>query len=204
MKRWIVWVAAVGLAVLGFAGVAWWAFQDRGHTFAGLVVNPPQPATDFTLTTRNDQAVALSDLRGQWVLLSYGYTHCPDVCPTTLAILKRAKESLGANSQNVRVVFVSVDPQRDTPDQTQQYVEHFGSDFVGLSGSPTAVATAAQSFGVIYEAKESESAAGYLVSHSAFVYLIDPQSRWRVTYPFGVTAPEIAADLNYLFTEEQP
>jgi protein SCO1/2 len=204
MKRWSVLFAAVGLAALGFGSMAWWAIQSRGHTFAGLVVDPPQPATDFTLTTRHDQTLALNSLRGQWVLLTYGYTHCPDVCPTTLATLKHVKESLGANSPQVRVVFVSVDPERDTPDLTQQYVKHFGEDFVGLSGSPSAVATAAKSFDVTYQKKDSTSAAGYSVSHSAFVYLIDPQSRWRVTYPFGVTAQEIAADLNYLFTEGHP
>lgn len=204
MNRWLVWLLAIGLAILGFGGMAWWATQNRPHTFAGLVVDPPKSIIDFTLETRNAQPVTLSSLRGQWVWLSYGYTHCPDVCPTTLATLKRAKESLGTNAAQVRVVFVSVDPKRDTPDITQQYVEHFGPDFVGLSGSPTAVATAAQSFNVTYEAKESDSAAGYLVSHSAFVYLIDPQSRWRISYPFGVSAQEIAADLNYLLSESQP
>jgi protein SCO1/2 len=179
-------------------GALWWL--TARHAFAGLVQEPAAAAPDFSLVDETGQAFALSDLRGQWVLLAYGYTHCPDVCPATLNNLKNVKQALGPQADEVRVVFVSVDPERDTVDILKPYVHHFGADFKGLTGTPEAVAVAAQQYGVIYVKKESDSAAGYLVGHSAYTYLIDPEFRWRITYPFGVQPDDIAADIEYLMT----
>lgn len=188
------------LLVLGVGAFAFLHFAPA-HNFAGAALNPPPPAPDLKLVDETGKPFSLSDLRGQWILLAYGYTSCPDVCPLTLAHLREVKQELGAQASEVRVVFVTVDPERDTPAVLSNYVLHFGSDFKGLTGTPAEVALAARAFDVKYEKKESDSGSGYLVRHSAFVYLIDPRFRWRVTYPFGVEPNEITADLKYLMTQ---
>ena len=192
-------VAAVGIGLVGLLKLL-----QPAHQFSGIVNQPPGPAADFTLTDETGAPFRLSDLRGQWILLDYGYTSCPDVCPTTLAMLRQMRLQLGAEADKVRIVFVSVDPERDTPEKLGQYLNHFGDDLKGLSGTPAQVAEAAQPYGVKYEKKEADSALGYLVSHTAFVYLIDPQFQLRVTYPFGISASDMAADLAYLFSQPVP
>jgi protein SCO1/2 len=197
------WIALFGLmVVVGFGGVAAWAVLGR-HTFAGEVKQPPVAAADFSLTDEAGQPFALSDLRGQWILLAYGYTTCPDVCPATLSALKRVKEQLGPQAADVRVVFVSIDPARDTVPVMENFVHHFGADFKGLTGAPEAVATAAKAFGAKYEKWDIQTSVGYLMKHSAFVYVIDPRFEWRLTFPFGVKPQEMAADLKYLMTREK-
>ncbi len=200
------WIVIAGIVLLVIAGgIAGWLKLTDAHTFSGMVLNPPALAADFTLTDGSGQPFALSSLRGQWILLAYGYTSCPDVCPATLANLRQVKQALNpAEAEQVRVVFVTVDPERDTADIVKRYVAHFGADFIGLTGSPNDVATAAQAFGVKYEKKESMSAVGYLVNHSAYVYLIDPQFRWRLTFPFGARSQEIVSDLRYLISHTSP
>lgn len=201
MRRWW-WLGLVGI-VTGVAlavGVVVW--RHARHTFAGILNTPPVPAPDFTLADDAGQPWSLSNLRGQWVLLVYGYTSCPDVCPATLSALRRVKEQLGPQAEQVRVVFVSVDPERDSAALVQDYVRHFDEDFIGLTGNPETIAKAAEAYGVKYEAVKVDSALGYLVSHTAFVYVIDPHFQWRLSIPFGITPPEIVDDLQYLMTLE--
>ncbi len=203
MKRWMLLIGAALVAALGFGSVALYVAATRAHTFSGVVADPLTPAPDFTLTDETGQPFALSQLREQWILMSYGYTSCPDVCPTTLAHLRSARELLGEEAAKVTVVFVSVDPDRDTPELMAEYVHHFNPDFKGLTGTSETVALAAKAFDVNYEKKPADADGKYLVGHSAFVYLIDPQFRLRLTYPFGVSAQEIAADLTYLFSQSE-
>ncbi len=193
-----------GGALVGLALIAALAFTtERNHVFAGVAQPEGAFVADFTLRTRADRAVRLADLRGRYVLVSYGYTFCPDVCPTTLAMLHRVMADLGAERDRVAVVFVSIDPERDTPDRTAEYVSAFGPDFIGLSGAPDQIAAAAHVFNVSYSRQEApSSAAGYLMNHSAFVYLVDPEGRWRVTYPYGVEAAGILRDLEYLIAQD--
>ncbi|MBI3241814.1 MAG: SCO family protein [Chloroflexi bacterium] len=199
LSKWIIIAGLVLLVAVG--GAAAWLTLKNAHTFSGVAASPPAVAANFTLTNGDGQIFSLDDLRGQWILLSYGYTSCPDVCPATLANLRQVKEALSpAQAEQVRVVFVTLDPERDSADILKRYVAHFGADFIGLTGSPDEVAAAAQAYGVKYEKKISVSAAGYLVSHSAYVYLIDPQFRLRLTFPFGVRSQEIVSDLNYLIS----
>lgn len=171
------------------------------HNFSGVAPNPIGPAPDFTLIDETGRPFQLSDLRGQWILLAYGYTHCPDVCPLTLSYLRDVKQIVDPNGDRVQVVFVTIDPERDTPDSMRRYVGHFDKlfdqKFKGLSGTPEEIAAAAQLYHVKYEKKETGSADGYSMAHTAEVYLIDPQFNWRMTFPFGIKAEEIAADLQY-------
>jgi len=169
------------------------------HTFAG--VTSTAAAADFTLTDQTGSAFRLSDLKGRWILLAYGYTHCPDVCPMTLSILRDVKKQIGVGADRLGVVFVTVDPERDTADIMGKYVAHFDTTFKGLTGTPAEIAAAAQPYNVKYEKKASTPAVGYVMNHTAYVYLIDPQFRLRVTYPFGVKSEEIARDLQYLMSQ---
>lgn len=198
--RWIILaIVFFSLVLIGGAAVI---LSRPSHTFSGIQPDTLTTTPDFTLTDETGAPFSLSDLRGKWILLAYGYTSCPDICPTTLAQLRDVKTDLGPDADKVRVVFVSVDPERDTPDILQRYLAHFGTDFKGLSGTPEEVAAAAKLYGVRYEkGAEIESAAGYLLSHTAYVYLIDPEFRLRVTFPFGVESEEIVSDITYLMTQ---
>jgi protein SCO1/2 len=163
-----------------------------------LLADPPSAAPDIVLTDEAGQPFALSALRGEWVLLTFGYTTCPDVCPVTMGFLKQARQRLGSEGEAMRVVFVSVDPARDSPDVMARYVAQFGNRNKGLTGSPEAVAAAAAAYGVKYEIRDIETAVGYLVNHSAYVYVLDPDFNLRLTIPFGVQPEEMAADLEVL------
>lgn len=202
--KWLQLLAGVA-AGLALAAVIWavaLAMRPQ-HRFAGLVQNPPAPAPDFTLIDETGAPFNLSDLRGRWVLLAYGYTTCPDVCPVTLSYLSAVKRDLGAAGEQAQIVFVSIDPERDTPEVMGEYVQHFGSGITGLTGTPEAVAAAAAAYGAKYERSAVTSAVGYLMNHSAYIYVIDPEFEWRLTWPFGVRPPEMQADLEWLFAQHE-
>lgn len=194
--RWLaLWGIGLGIlimvAVLGF-----WTWNN--HQFAGTLLDPTRPAPNFTLIDETQTPFELNQLKGKWVFLFFGYTSCPDICPATLSQMRQVEEQLGALAEQVEVVFISVDPERDTPEKLQEYVSHFGEDFKGLSGTSEQIAMVAQLYGVSYEKEESDSAIGYLVSHSAYLYLIDPHFEWRAIYPFGVSSTDIVADVRFL------
>ena len=197
--NWMRLLAGVG-AGLVLAAVIWGGAQllRPQHRYAGLVHNPPVAAADFTLTDETGAPFTLSSLRGTWVLLAYGYTTCPDVCPVTLSFLSAVKRDLGAAGDQAQIVFVTIDPERDDVAKMAEYVGHFGPDIKGLTGSAAEIATAAAAYGVKYERSTAQSAVGYLMNHSAYVYVIDPEFQLRVTWPFGVRPPEMEADLEWL------
>lgn len=136
---------------------------------------------DFTLTGTDGKPFQLASLRGQTVLLFFGYTACPDVCPTTLARLARVYERLRRDGldHKVTAVFVSVDPQRDTPAKLGEYLSYFAVPARGVTGSPAQLAPIVRRYGASYERVQVASAAGYLINHTTYVYLIDPIGRVR-------------------------
>jgi len=188
------WLMVIGLLLLVTA-------CDTSHRYAGVANDPPQLAGDFALTDQTGGVFKLSDYTGKWVLLAYGYTHCPDVCPMTLSILRDVKKSIGTHNDQLGVVFVTIDPERDTADVMGKYVAHFDTTFKGLTGTAAEIAAATKPYNVRYEKKDSTAAVGYVMNHTAFIYLIDPQFNLRVTYPFGVKSDEITADLQYLMQQ---
>lgn len=192
----------VGLASLVLiAGVATAIFLFSGPaSFRGTTYGEPYPvAQEFELTRGNGSRFQLSELQGKTVLLFFGYTSCPDVCPTTLAELKQALENLGGeNAQQVRVVFVTVDPERDTPERVQEYVNHFNSDFIGLSGTVSELVPVWQKYGVFREIVDGNSTAGYIVNHTARVTLIDSEGNMRVSFAFETPVQDIVHDLKLL------
>jgi protein SCO1/2 len=196
--RTILWSLAGLVLVVGIAVLAWNLF--RPYAFHGMILQSPMKATDFTLPGQNGQPVSLRDFRGKVVLLYFGYTTCPDVCPTTLAELHQAHVALGKKADDVQVLMVTVDPERDTQQVMADYTSHFDSSFIGLTGTPEQIAEVATYYGIYYEKVEGNSAIGYLVNHTANVMAIDKEGYLRVVFPFGTTAKDITADLDYLLS----
>ncbi len=159
-------------------------------------ISPPRDMPDFTLTNQDGELTSLSDLRGKYVLITFGYTHCPDVCPLTLNEFRRIRESLEDQADEVEFVFVSVDPQRDTP---QAIGEYFGTrnleGFIGLTGDEADLRRLGVDYGLFFEKSEGTSRGGYLVDHTAGSYLINPDGQWIMRYQFGVMPSLIVEDL---------
>lgn len=171
---------------------------DASYTYHGTVLQSPVPANNFTLTGHDGNPVSLEDFRGQAVLLYFGYTFCPDVCPSTLSELARTKEALGRDADKLQVIMVTVDPERDTPEKLEKYVTHFDPDFLGLTGSEDEIAAAATPLGIYYEKQGGSEATGYLVDHTASVIAVDPEGHLRLIYPFGTPGEDIAEDIRHL------
>jgi protein SCO1 len=151
------------------------------------------------LVAAGGEPFALADTDGHWRLVFFGYTHCPDVCPETIGVLMQV---LMARPET-RVIFVSIDPARDTPASLGTWTRYLPEGLVGVTGSPTAVRHAADGFGVTYARVDTGSKAGYSMAHTADQFLIDPEGQLRLTYPFGTTVETILADIGRLDSADQ-
>jgi protein SCO1/2 len=151
----------------------------------------------FSLVDQNGKPFTDADLKGKWQLVFFGYTHCPDVCPTSLNDLSLALDKLGAKKDQVGIVFISVDPERDTPDVMKSYVDAFGGPIVALTGSPQAVAEAAKGYRV-YFAKHPRGDGDYDMDHSALIYVMDPQGRFTASFTPDTPPDDIATRLRKL------
>lgn len=191
----------IGGAALILGLVAGWVtirLIRTPYTYHGTIIQSPEPARNFTLTGPGGEQVSLQDFHGQAVLLYFGYTFCPDVCPATLVELAQANKLLGDDAQKAQVIMISVDPDRDTPEKLEEYVTHFDPMFIGITGSEDEVAEVATQFGVFYEKHEGTVATGYLIDHTASVVVIDQDGHLRIIYPFGTPAKDIAEDIRHL------
>lgn len=167
--------------------------------FRGGALDPPHPAPDLALTAPGGAEVRLSRYRGDVVAVSFGYTFCPDVCPTTLAELAQVKARLGAAGRRLHVLFVTVDPERDVPERLRAYTAAFDSSFIGLTGSPERLAEVRKAWGVTARKRVvAGTSAAYLVDHSAFVYVVDRQGRLRLMLPFGTSIEDMVHDITLL------
>jgi protein SCO1/2 len=163
-----------------------------------MLLDAPQAVKNFTLTNTEGERVELAALRGKYVLLFFGYSYCPDVCPTTLADLSRAVKVLGKDAEQVQVLMITVDPERDTPERLGHYLSAFNPSFMGLTGTPEEISAVATGFGIFHEKHEGSAATGYLVDHTATVSVIDPDGYLRMLFSFDASGEEIAADLQTL------
>jgi protein SCO1/2 len=172
------------------------------YKFHGALIENPLPAPEIELPASTGGTFRLSDQAGQIVLIFFGYTSCPDVCPTTLGDLKQVRRQLGDSSDQVQVVFVTVDPERDTEEKLAAYLSLFEQGDIGLTGTIEQLEPVWQAYGV-YRAIDttSQTEAGYLVDHSSRVYLVDQQGNLRLTYAFGTPPEDIAADVEYLINQ---
>ena len=160
--------------------------------FMGSDVTGSAFGKDFRLTDAQGAQRTLQDFRGKVVVLFFGYTQCPDACPTTLSELAAVMQTLGADASRVQVLFVTVDPERDTPALLAQYVPAFNPAFVGLRGDADATATVAKEFKILYQKQPGPTPGSYSVDHSTGTFLFDPEGRLRVYVSYG-RGPEVFA-----------
>lgn len=191
------WIFAIGILIGIALVVAWGLPKLRPHTFYGTVLQSPDKAPDFALDSVLGE-ISLEDFKGKIVMLYFGYTFCPDVCPATLAEVSTALNLLGKDAEDVQFIMISVDPLRDTPEKLDEYVTHFNSSFLGVTGSEDEIATVATLYGVFYEKHEGTEATGYLVDHTATVMVIDADGHLKLIFPFGAPGANIAEDIAYL------
>jgi protein SCO1/2 len=179
------------------------ACEAGGPKFKSTDITGVDYGKELSLTDYNGKHRTLADFRGKVVVLFFGYTHCPDVCPTTLEELAQVMKRLGADADRVQVLFVTVDPERDTPAVLAQYVPAFDRRFLGLYGNAEATRRAAKEFKVFYEVRKGATPAEYTVDHSAGTYVIDSRGRLRLFVGYGrVGADDLAADIRTLLREK--
>jgi protein SCO1/2 len=187
----------VGLAVVVLASIVF----AKPYQFKGSLINPPLAAENFSIRDQNSRQFTLSDHRGQVVLLYFGYTACPDVCPTTLVDLKKVYDGLGDAAENLQVVFITVDPERDTAALLQDYLARFNEDFIGISGSEEDLQPIWDGYFIFRQIEPHEPGEFYLVDHTSRVYAIDKNGDLRLTFPFGMSAEDMLADVDFLVSE---
>ena len=183
---------AVGL-VVGLIFPALWR-SDEPPSIAGFVYPEPRTISPFKLTTHSGGSFDLDALKGKWSFVYFGYTYCPDVCPTTLAELSRAQKLLeeAGLDRGTQYVFVSVDSQRDTPRRLAQYVGFFDKKFVGATGSDEALTKFTREIGVFYSFPQGKKGRSYAVEHSSIVALFDPDARLHAVFTPPQKAEEVA------------
>ena len=170
------------------------------HEFKGAVLSPPKPLNDFSLEQHDGSTFRLSDYEGQYVLVYFGYTYCPDVCPATMFQAKRAFDLLGDDADRVQMVMVTVDPGRDSAEQLGKYVTNFNPQFIGLrTDDPANLDPILADFGAFYEIElAQDSVAEYLVSHTATYFLVNPSGELVEVFTYGTTGEDIAGDIQSL------
>ncbi len=152
---------------------------------------------DFTLTDHNGQRRTMADFKGKVVTVFFGFTHCPDVCPTTLGEMAQVMKELGKDADRLQVLFVTVDPERDTAEVLKRYVPAFHPAFLGMTGSAEDIARSAKEFKIIYQ-KQILPGGGYSVDHSAGTFILDGEGRLRLFAQYGVGAPALLHDIRLL------
>lgn len=190
--------SVIGLAIA--AVIAWWSVQSERTARTTLV-----PATtlapgatvggDFSLVDHTGRAVTSADYAGRFRLMFFGFTYCPDICPTELQVMARVMDQLGEEARHVAPLFVTVDPERDTPTQLAEYVALFHPSIQGLTGTPEQVRETANRFRVYYAKAPGADAASYVMDHSTYTYLMGPGGEFLTIFARGTTAEDIAGAL---------
>lgn len=166
------------------------------------VFEPPQPAPEFAIQGSDGSALNLARFKGKLVLLVFGFTRCPEVCPTTLATLAQARKELGADAADVQVVYVTVDPERDDVARIRQYLAAFDKSFVGGTDAPARLADMRKRYGVVAEKIPEPQPNAYGMNHSTSVYLIDRAGKLRAMMPYGHEAKDFVHDLKLLLASK--
>lgn len=187
------------------AGLAAMALALSGCTeqpsFTGIDITGADYAQGFSLTDHNGQARTLADFKGQAVVVFFGFTQCPDVCPSSLTELAQAKQLLGEQGQRLQGLFISIDPQRDTPEIMKAYMASFDPSFLALYAKPDELPALAKSFKVYYKKVDGPTPTTYTMDHSAGSYVFDPQGRIRLYHRYASGAQALANDIKALLAE---
>ncbi len=196
--------ALIGGAVLALVVVAAAVFlvfrgREAPYTYSGGFYAQPAAAAPLNLTDMNGEAFTLDQLKGNVVVVYFGYTTCPDICPTTLIDYQAVKEELGADADRVKFVLVTIDPERDTEAKLKEYLAFFDPEFIGLRGDEAQTEQVKQDYGVlVHRVEYPDSATKYLLDHSTQTYVIDPQGRLALTFPYGMDPTLMAQDIRHL------
>ena len=203
-KMLMVFVALIAGA-LAWAVFVWQPGQKSTQpAHEPLPLAKPPTGGDFNLEGP-EGPVALKDYRGKVVLLFFGYTHCPDICPTSLSVTAQALTALDESEQKqVQVLFVSVDPERDTMDKLKDYAAYFHPKILGITGKPDELAAAAALYGASYAKQEPDDKGAYAVAHSAYTYLIDRNGRLVSSIDYGTPAPQLLAEVRKVLLQHLP
>jgi protein SCO1/2 len=193
LKRW-----GAGLALVLLVFAAGCSPRVPVEKFKSADITGASWGKGFHLADQSGKPLSLADFKGKVVLLFFGYTHCPDVCPTTLAKLAQVRRSLDTDAGRVQVLFVTVDPARDTPRRLAQYLAQFDPSFVGLWGDEAAIAQTAKAFKVSHEIHRDAQGRETAMDHSGGVYAFDPQGRLRLYINQGESAVDVAHDIRLL------
>lgn len=194
----LVVVLLVGFAILGAGAFVALELRDNPRGAAGTLLSSAIGGP-FKLVDQNGKTVTNTDLEGKWLLVYFGYTHCPDACPTALSNIALALRDLGAEKQEVRPVFITVDPARDTSSAMKDYVAAFDAPILALTGSDAAIAQAAKEYRVYY-AKHAEAGGDYSMDHSSIIYVMDPKGRFTASFTGEDPPEQMAARLKKLLT----
>ena len=188
-------------ALLAGATVLFSACSEKKVEFRGIDVTGAEYARDLPLTDHNGQQRSLKDFAGKVVVVFFGFTQCPDVCPTSLQELAEVKKMLGKDGDRLQGIFVTVDPERDTPELLKSYMANFDPSFLALYGSPTQLAAVAKDFKIYYKKVDGKTPTSYTMDHSAGSYVYDTAGRLRVYHRYGSGTQALAADVKALLDE---
>ncbi len=197
MPRTALYVTAGVLLLVIVGVVAVPRFLDNEKTYNGTAVQPDGSPAEFQLQSA-DGDVQLSDYRDDVVVMYFGYTNCPDFCPATLSKLAKVRERLGDKADDVQVLMISVDPERDSPERLAQYMSSFDSTFVGLTGDDESLRRAAAEFGIFFQKQPGSEASGYLVDHTTTLVVVDQDGYVRLFLPADLTVDQVEHDLRNL------
>lgn len=191
-------IALIAVILLAAVGIALYQQSNQPTAFYGARIEPPLPRDDFLLHSESGP-VRLSDFRGKFVALYFGFTRCPDVCPTALAALRQALSETPGAEERLQVLFISVDYKSDTPETAHGYARLFNPAFIGLTGSQAEVDAAARAFGIFYKLNDPDPETGaYTVDHTATTLVLDPDGNLILTWMYGMAPDQIASDLRLL------
>jgi protein SCO1/2 len=198
----IIFGAGTVVLVLIVALGAWLAFfRSDSYAYKGGSWDPPHAASPLNLVDQNNKPFTLDQVKGKVTLLYFGYTYCPDFCPTTLTDFGKVKKELGTKASDVAVVFVTVDPDRDTPARMKQYLAFFDPTFIGLYGTQDQLTPIERDYGVAATKEAATPGTDYYsVSHTTSLYAIDQQGNLRLTWPYGTTPEDITSDVKHLLS----
>jgi protein SCO1/2 len=192
-------VGVLAFVLVGITALGVFLFSPPAGLRGAAYDEPYPSAPEIALTRDNGSTFRLSETRGKVVLVFFGYTTCPDVCPTTMAELKDVMDKIGPQkAQNVKVLFVTVDPKRDTPQRVQEYVNHFNKDFIGLSGTESQLAQIWNAYGIFRQVTDETSDTVYGIDHTARVSLIDQDGNLRSSYGTDTPVEDYVHDLKLL------
>ena len=190
MEKKFFWIGTGILLLVVVAAAITILVTRLNPSFHGSVINPPALAPDFTLTNQDGQGVKLSDYRGKYVYLYFGYTNCTNECPATMAILKTVRNQMGNQADQIQVIFISTDPARDTAAAMGAFLGRFDPTFIGATGIQAELQPVWADYGVTVENGGE--------THSSYIYLIDPSGKLILTYPYATPPQDLAADMKLL------